>query len=205
MRGCTSINCRNIQFRLKFIHAWRGSTCRPRSTPTKGRPSKGRPCRSNRSRRTVEGGVGPVAGVSAAWMPRPSPQGWVYGVPRNRTHPAIPRNARCCFGCCHCPGIGRCRAQPCRLTHPPYTCRRDRLPDPRSAGCTAASRLQRRPGFNRAAALAVAIGAGRRHALARRACTPWPATRCRRLGKALPAAMCCAGHRTGRAPRAGHA
>ncbi|MCB7148172.1 hypothetical protein LI078_16525, partial [Stenotrophomonas maltophilia] len=34
-------------------------------------------------RETVEGGVGPVAGVSAAWMPRPSPQGRVYGVPRN--------------------------------------------------------------------------------------------------------------------------
>ncbi|PJL57579.1 hypothetical protein B9Y82_02045 [Stenotrophomonas maltophilia] len=47
-----------------------------------------------RSRRSVEGGVGPVAGVSAAWMPRPSPQGRVYGVPRNRTHPAIPQNAR---------------------------------------------------------------------------------------------------------------
>ncbi len=26
------------------------------------------------SRETVEGGVGPVAGVSAAWMPRPSPR-----------------------------------------------------------------------------------------------------------------------------------
>ncbi|RTY17783.1 hypothetical protein EKT70_02445 [Stenotrophomonas geniculata] len=47
-----------------------------------------------RSRRSVEGGVGPVAGVSAAWMPRPSPQGRVYGVSRNRTHPAIPRIAR---------------------------------------------------------------------------------------------------------------
>ncbi|MBA0458231.1 hypothetical protein D7Y57_19160 [Stenotrophomonas maltophilia] len=56
----------------------------------------------HRSRKSVEGGVGPVAGVSAAWMPRPSPQGWVYGVPRNRTHPAIPRIAGfcCCFGCC---------------------------------------------------------------------------------------------------------
>ncbi len=43
-----------------------------------------------------EGGVGPVAGVSAAWMPRPSPHGWVYGVSRNRTHPAIPRNGRFC-------------------------------------------------------------------------------------------------------------
>ncbi|HDS1827219.1 TPA: hypothetical protein QEM95_11360 [Stenotrophomonas maltophilia] len=71
-------------------------------------------------RETVEGGVGPVAGVSAAWMPRPSPQGRVYGVPRNRTHPAYLQEAssRCCSGCCCCPGFGRCRAQPCRT---PYT------------------------------------------------------------------------------------
>ena len=34
-----------------------------------------------RSRKSVGGGVGPVTGVSAAWMPRPSPQGRVYGVP----------------------------------------------------------------------------------------------------------------------------
>ncbi|TFZ45422.1 hypothetical protein E5C33_10065, partial [Stenotrophomonas maltophilia] len=61
--------------------------CRPRSTPTRAIR------RSNRSRTTVEGGVGPVAGVSAAWMPRPSPHGRVYGVSRHRTHPAIPRNA----------------------------------------------------------------------------------------------------------------
>ncbi|MBA0272134.1 hypothetical protein D7U77_05730 [Stenotrophomonas maltophilia] len=61
---------------------------------------------SNRSRKTVEGGVGPVAGVSAAWMPRPSPHGRVYGVSRNRTHPAIPRIARCCCCCCCC--FGRC-------------------------------------------------------------------------------------------------
>ena len=51
-----------------------------------------------RSRKSVGGGVGPVAGVSAAWMPRPSPQGRVYGVPRNRTHPAIPQEARFCSG-----------------------------------------------------------------------------------------------------------
>ncbi len=50
----------------------------------------------------VEGGVGPVAGVSAAWMPRPSPQGRVHGAPRNRTHPAIPQETSCC--CC-CPGL----------------------------------------------------------------------------------------------------
>ncbi|ARZ74275.1 hypothetical protein CCR98_08850 [Stenotrophomonas sp. WZN-1] len=47
----------------------------------------------DRSQESVEGGVGPVAGVSAAWMPRPSPHGRVYGVSRNRTHLAIPRNA----------------------------------------------------------------------------------------------------------------
>ncbi|MGV4841647.1 hypothetical protein ACSMEA_17980, partial [Stenotrophomonas maltophilia] len=45
-------------------------------------------------RETVEGGVDPVAGVSAAWMPRPSPQGRVDGVPRNRIHPATPQEAR---------------------------------------------------------------------------------------------------------------
>ena len=48
-------------------------------------------------REPVEGGVGPVAGVSAAWMPRPSPHGRVYGVPRNRTHPAIPQETCFCF------------------------------------------------------------------------------------------------------------
>ncbi len=41
----------------------------------------------------VEGGVGPVAGVSAAWMPRPSLHGRIHGVPRNRTHPASPLQA----------------------------------------------------------------------------------------------------------------
>ncbi|QCZ96663.1 hypothetical protein DL544_06545 [Stenotrophomonas sp. pho] len=38
--------------------------------------------------------MGPVAGVSAAWMPRPSPQGRVYGVSRNRAHPAFDRFLR---------------------------------------------------------------------------------------------------------------
>ena len=37
------------------------------------------------SRESVEGGVGPVAGVSAAWMP-PSPMDG-FGVSRNRTRP----------------------------------------------------------------------------------------------------------------------
>ncbi|RRU90432.1 hypothetical protein EGI91_18880, partial [Stenotrophomonas maltophilia] len=71
-----------------IIHAWRGSIVstkvdtyqEPRATQSAG---------PDRSRETVEGGVGPLAGVSAAWMPRPSPQGRVYGVPRQRTHPAF--------------------------------------------------------------------------------------------------------------------
>ncbi|MBA0545542.1 hypothetical protein D7T60_11835, partial [Stenotrophomonas maltophilia] len=32
-----------------------------------------------------------VCGVSAAWMPRPSPQGRVYGVPANPQSPASPQ------------------------------------------------------------------------------------------------------------------
>ncbi len=65
----------------KSIHAWRGST-----VPTKVDTHQ-------EQQEPVEDGVGPVAGVSAAWMPRPSPQGRVYGVPRNRTHPATPQEA----------------------------------------------------------------------------------------------------------------
>ncbi len=41
---------------------------------------------------SVEGGEVSDGGVSAAWMPRPSPQGWVYGVPAIRHLPASPRN-----------------------------------------------------------------------------------------------------------------
>ncbi len=37
--------------------------------------------------RSVEGRPGWVGGVSAAWMPRPSPQGWVHGVPANPSGP----------------------------------------------------------------------------------------------------------------------
>ena len=46
---------------------------------------------TSRVKLSKAGGSG--CGVSAAWMPRPSPHGRVYGVPRNRTHPAIPRIA----------------------------------------------------------------------------------------------------------------
>ncbi len=45
---------------------------------------------SNRHRETVEGGAVSDCGVSAAWMPRPSPQGRVYGVPAIRHRPAQP-------------------------------------------------------------------------------------------------------------------
>ncbi|OWQ75629.1 hypothetical protein CEE63_08120 [Stenotrophomonas maltophilia] len=54
----------------------------------------------DRSQDSVEGGVGPVAGVSAAWMPRPSPHGRVYGVSRHRIHPAIPQETSFCR--CRC-------------------------------------------------------------------------------------------------------
>ncbi|PJO53398.1 hypothetical protein CR156_15070 [Stenotrophomonas lactitubi] len=57
-----------------------------------------------RSRKSVEGGAVSDCGVSAAWMPRPSPQGWVYGVPAIRHRPAIPRNASFCCCCCSCSG-----------------------------------------------------------------------------------------------------
>ncbi|KAG1388810.1 hypothetical protein G6F58_013425 [Rhizopus delemar] len=91
-----------------------------------------------------------------------------------------------------------CRAQPCRAT---LYLPRDCLPCPRSAGCAAAGRLQRRCRLDRAAALAVPLRTGLRHSAACGARAPWPAVRGRRLGAALPAAVHSAGHRPGRAPR----
>ncbi|MBA0355832.1 hypothetical protein B9Y74_04965 [Stenotrophomonas maltophilia] len=44
----------------------------------------------NRSQKSVEDGVGPVAGVSAAWMPRPSPHGEV--TPGSWTPDPTPRD-----------------------------------------------------------------------------------------------------------------
>ena len=38
--------------------------------------------------KSVSGRVGGAGGVSAAWMPRLSPQGRVHGVPASPTHPA---------------------------------------------------------------------------------------------------------------------
>ena len=77
---------------------------------------------SERSQKSVEGGVGPVAGAGAPWMARPSLHGRTCSVPRNRTHPAYPQETRFCFGCCCCfgccSGLCGCRAQPCRPT--PY-------------------------------------------------------------------------------------
>ncbi|MNT29751.1 hypothetical protein D3C72_1655080 [compost metagenome] len=56
---------------------------------------------------------------------RTAASGWaglgIHGVPRNRTHPAIPRNAAFCR--CRCSGLCGCRAQPCR-TPPPTFCLR---------------------------------------------------------------------------------
>ena len=42
----------------------------------------------------VSGRVGGGGGVSAAWMPRLSPHGWVHGVPANPTRPAHPQETR---------------------------------------------------------------------------------------------------------------
>ncbi len=80
-----------------------------RSAPTRAES------RSGRSQETVEGGVGQVVGVSAAWMPRPSPHGRVYGVPHNLAHPAYPQETSFCrcSGCCF--GLCGFRAPPGRL------------------------------------------------------------------------------------------
>ncbi len=51
--------------------------------------------RSDRLRKPVEGGVGPVAGVSAAWMPRPSPHGGFTASPA--TGPAPPSHGKPAF------------------------------------------------------------------------------------------------------------
>ncbi|SET98525.1 hypothetical protein SAMN05720615_1111, partial [Stenotrophomonas indicatrix] len=74
---------------------------------------------------------------------RPSLQGRTCSVPRNRTHPAIPQEPRCCrcrcicgcFGCCR--GLCGCRAQPgCDptfgpgLRRAPRTVRLSALPAP---------------------------------------------------------------------------
>ncbi|MBA0520497.1 hypothetical protein D7T59_13825 [Stenotrophomonas maltophilia] len=44
-----------------------------------------------RTRKPSEAGRGGFAGVSAAWMPRPSPQGRVHGVSREPTPPGQAR------------------------------------------------------------------------------------------------------------------
>ncbi len=56
------------------------------------------PGQSNRHLETVEGGAVSDCGVSAAWMPRPSPHGRVYGVPAIRHRPAKPQTAQSRFG-----------------------------------------------------------------------------------------------------------
>ena len=58
------------------------------------------------------GGSG--CGVSAAWMPRPSPMDGFTASPQSDP-PRHPTGCRCCFGFGCCPGIGGCRAQPCRI------------------------------------------------------------------------------------------
>ena len=69
----------------------------------------------SRSRKSVRGGRC-RRGVSAAWMPRPSPHGRVHGVPALRHRPANPRNASCC--CCR-PAAGTTRVQGAALPNTP--------------------------------------------------------------------------------------
>ncbi len=52
------------------------------------------------------------------------PHGWVYGVYRNRIHPAIPKEASFCFCCCCCCSSGLQQVQgrrPCRTPYLPIT------------------------------------------------------------------------------------
>ncbi len=122
--------------RPAFIHAWRGSTCRPRSTPTNSRmvATHQEPRADQRSPPTNSSGNlskagwvrlrgrephGPEACLGRVGQDaqprscrvrrtahtskrRPSLHGRTCSVPRNRTHPAIPRNARFCRCRCRC-------------------------------------------------------------------------------------------------------
>ncbi|QGL99334.1 hypothetical protein FEO89_00635 [Stenotrophomonas maltophilia] len=47
--------------------------------------------RGGRTQKLSEAGRGGFAGVSAAWMPRPSPHGRVHGVPRESIPPGQAR------------------------------------------------------------------------------------------------------------------
>ncbi len=123
MPGCCTRNLRaehGSALQKTFRSFFRSSThgvdlpCRPRSTPTSAIS------RSGRLQEAVEGGVGPVAGVSAAWMPRPSPQGRVYGVPRNRTQPDSPQETSFCCCCCCCSSSER--VQGAALPNTPSCC-----------------------------------------------------------------------------------
>ncbi len=82
------------------------------------------PGQSNRHRATVEGGAVSDCGVSAAWMPRPSPQGRVHGVPAIRHRPAKPQTtqSRFSFGF----GFGFKQVQGAALP-PPLPCARKRF------------------------------------------------------------------------------
>ena len=71
------------------------------------------PC-SDRSRKTVEGGEGPVAGVSAAWMPRPSSGGHFMdgftASPATGPTPPSHRNPAFALAVAVAPTGSRCRA-----------------------------------------------------------------------------------------------
>ncbi|SET06960.1 hypothetical protein SAMN05720615_102254 [Stenotrophomonas indicatrix] len=144
-RSPSTAPSREVRFhsRLAFIHAWRGSTCRPRSTPTNSSvvDTRQQPRADQRSAPTNSSGnlskagwvrlrgalpcaqdsaheqaATELTGVRALCLrstasqapERTAASGWAgprrgtCSVPRNRTHPAIPRNARFCRCRCRC-------------------------------------------------------------------------------------------------------
>ncbi|MDV9039929.1 hypothetical protein, partial [Stenotrophomonas sp. RAC2] len=76
----------------KSIHAWRGSAV---STKVDTHQEQQEP---------VEGGVGPVAGVSAAWMPRSSPKDGFTASPQPGTAPPNKQKSQSRFGSGFCCG-----------------------------------------------------------------------------------------------------
>ncbi len=136
MRGCSSINCRNVRTRWRFIHAWRGSI-RSRKSVRGGAAWAGRTVggmdaaieppwvralclRSNASqapeRTAASGWAGPrsgVYGVSCLSMPPRQPTECQL-LPLPKRLPASGRHYRVAG---QRPALPGCRAQPCRKTH----------------------------------------------------------------------------------------
>ncbi len=75
---------------------------------------------SNRHRETVEGGAVSDCGVSAAWMPRPSPMDGFTASPQSDTAPPNPQKTGAVLALALALASSRCRAQPCQPTLPAH-------------------------------------------------------------------------------------